>query len=97
MRLVVLYGPPGAGKLSIARELAQLTSLKLLDNHLFFNIAIRLYERFSEPLEQLYDLLHLVTLKDALRNDISGRLSNISSVNFIIFNKFFSIGHIQIV
>ena len=34
MRLVFLYGPPGAGKLTVARELVTLTGFKLFHNHL---------------------------------------------------------------
>ncbi len=34
MRLVFIYGPPGVGKLTVARELAALTGFKLFHNHL---------------------------------------------------------------
>jgi len=39
MRLVYLYGPPGVGKLTVARELVALTGLKLLHNHLTVNLV----------------------------------------------------------
>ncbi len=34
MRLIVIYGPPAAGKLTIANELAKMTGFAVLHNHL---------------------------------------------------------------
>jgi shikimate kinase len=34
MNLIFIYGPPAAGKLTVATELEKLTGYKLLDNHL---------------------------------------------------------------
>ena len=34
MKLVIIYGPPAVGKLSVATELIKLTKFKLLHNHL---------------------------------------------------------------
>ncbi len=36
MKLVVLYGPPGVGKLTIAKELAKITGYNNFHNHLTF-------------------------------------------------------------
>ena len=34
MKLVVIYGPPAAGKLTVAKELAKITGFKIFHNHL---------------------------------------------------------------
>ena len=39
MRLVVLYGPPGVGKLTVGTELSELTGFKLFHNHLTVNLV----------------------------------------------------------
>ncbi len=39
MQLVYLYGPPGVGKLTVARELVALTGFKLFHNHLAVNLT----------------------------------------------------------
>ena len=48
MRLVFVYGPPGVGKLTVARELAGRTGFKLLPNHLTANLASALYPHGSD-------------------------------------------------
>ena len=46
--LIVLNGPPGVGKLTVALELAPLLGAKLLDIHSIYNIAFALTE-FKSP------------------------------------------------
>lgn len=43
MRLIVIYGPPGVGKLTVARALADLTSYRLFHNHLTVNLVTALF------------------------------------------------------
>ena len=65
MKIVIIYGAPAVGKLTVARKLIETTGFKLLHNHLFFNIAIQIFPRFSADLESLYEDLHLVALRHA--------------------------------
>jgi hypothetical protein len=53
MRLVYLYGPPGVGKLTVARELVALTGFKLLHNHLTVNLVSSVFPFNSEPYVRL--------------------------------------------
>lgn len=43
MNLVVIYGPPAAGKLTVAKELSNLTGYTLLDNHKFIDPIAELF------------------------------------------------------
>ena len=43
MKLVVLYGPPATGKLTVAREFSRLTGLRLFHNHLTVDLAASLF------------------------------------------------------
>jgi AAA domain len=44
MKLVFIYGVPGTGKLTVAREIARLTGLRLFHNHLTVDLAASLFE-----------------------------------------------------
>jgi tRNA uridine 5-carbamoylmethylation protein Kti12 len=48
MHFIFMYGPPAAGKLTVATELAQMTGYKLLDNHRALDYLAELFPR-SEP------------------------------------------------
>ncbi len=48
MNLVFIYGPPGVGKLSVARELARATGYKLFDNHVSIRCADSVFD-FGTP------------------------------------------------
>jgi hypothetical protein len=58
-RHILLYGPPAAGKLTVARCLAAGYGLKLLDNTLTIEVAHRLFEFGTRPFNELVDRLRL--------------------------------------
>ena len=53
MRLVFLYGPPGVGKLTVARELTALTRFKLFHNHLTVDLVAAVFPYGSPPFGSL--------------------------------------------
>jgi shikimate kinase len=72
MRLVFLYGPPAAGKLTIGRELAALTGYHLFHNHLTFDLAREIFAIGSEPFQRLVDDLRLRVFIFAAQNGVPG-------------------------
>ncbi len=48
MNLVFIYGPPGVGKLSVARELARMTGYRLFHNHVSIACAESVFD-FGTP------------------------------------------------
>lgn len=49
MKLVFIFGAPGTGKLTVARELSKQTGLRLFHNHLTVDLATSLFEHGSPP------------------------------------------------
>ena len=45
MNFILIYGPPAAGKLTVATELAKMTKYKLLDNHKATSYLAELFPR----------------------------------------------------
>jgi predicted kinase len=48
MTLLVLYGPPAAGKLTVAKLIAEKAGFKLFHNHVSIDVANRFFERGTE-------------------------------------------------
>ena len=71
MRLVFIHGPPAVGKLTVARELAELTGLPLFHNHLAVDVLTPLFEFGSPPFVRLRELIWLSVFQEAAKNDIS--------------------------
>ena len=72
MRLVVLYGPPAVGKLTVARELAALTGYRLFHNHLAVDLLLSVFEFGSEPFRRLREATWLDVLSAACRERLPG-------------------------
>jgi len=66
MRIVVLCGLPGVGKLTIARGLAQLRGYRVFHNHLVFDAVEALFPFGSPPFIELRDRLWLELLSRAI-------------------------------
>ncbi len=70
MRLVVLYGPPGVGKLTVARELAALTGMKLFHNHLTVDLVAAVFPWGSPSFRRLVTRFRREMIAEAARHDI---------------------------
>ena len=70
MRLVFLYGPPGAGKLTVARELAALTGFRLFHNHLTVDLVESVFPRGSEAFGPLVHRFRRETFAAAAREGV---------------------------
>ncbi len=65
MKLFFLYGLPGTGKLTIARELAELTGIKLFHNHLTVDLLFSVFEFGSVPFVKLRERIWLSVFEEA--------------------------------
>lgn len=63
---------PGVGKLTVARELSNLTGFKVFHNHLTVDLVASLFEFGSEPFIALREKIWLETFSQALQANFSG-------------------------
>jgi hypothetical protein len=69
--LLFLHGPPGSGKLTVARELEALTGFRLFHNHLAVDLLESVFEFGSPPFVELREQLWLSVFRQAARTDVS--------------------------
>lgn len=64
MKLILLYGPPAVGKLTVAKRLSALTGFPVLHNHLTADYAATFFEWLTPEFVSFVDKLRLFTLKE---------------------------------
>ena len=77
--LVYLYGPPAAGKLTIAERLAELTGWRLFHNHLTVNAITPVFEFASPAFTEVLHRLRLDVFATAARSDVELIFTNNSA------------------
>lgn len=72
MKLIVLYGLPGVGKLTVARELTRLTGFKLFHNHLTVDLVMSVFDFSSPPFVELREKIWLDVFSRAAAEKVPG-------------------------
>lgn len=83
MKLIVLSGLPGAGKLTVGRELAALTGYKLFHNHLTVDLLLAVFEFGSPPFVELRESIWLAVLDQAQRAGVPGVIFTFNPENTV--------------
>jgi hypothetical protein len=78
MKLVVLFGRPAVGKLTVARELAQLSGWRLFHNHLIVDALLAVFEFGSTPFVELRERMWLDIFDHASSSGIAGLIFTFS-------------------
>lgn len=72
MKLIVIYGPPASGKLTIASALAEKTGYKLFHNHLTIDLLKSVFEFGSLGFFKLSQNMRLDVFEAAAKQNIPG-------------------------
>ena len=83
MKLVFLHGPPAAGKLTVARELAALTGWRLFHNHLTVNVALAVYDFGTPGFVALREQIWLTVFRRALADRLPGLIFTFNPENSV--------------
>src|SRR5262245_10594622 len=65
MKLIFLYGLPGTGKLTIARELSAMTGIRLFHNHLTVDLLLSVFPFGSKAFVDLRESIWLSVFEEA--------------------------------
>ena len=71
MNLVLIYGPPGVGKLSVARELARLTGYRLFHNHVSIDCARSVFDFGTPPFWNVVGTIRRAVFEEAAAGGVS--------------------------
>src|SRR4029434_8867211 len=72
MKLILLYGPPAVGKLTIAREIARLTGFKVFHAHLTVDLVASIFPRSAPAYLQLVWDIRFAVFVQAGRAHLDG-------------------------
>lgn len=67
MHLIFIYGPPAAGKLTVARELAARTGIALFHNHLVVDAVMAVFPFGDEAFVRLREQFWMAVFEDAAK------------------------------
>src|SRR5262245_49235368 len=71
MDLIFLHGPAAVGKLTIARELADMTGFRLFHNHLVVDALTAVFDFGTEPFIKLREQIWLTIFREATQRNVS--------------------------
>ncbi len=78
MKLILLYGPPAVGKLTVAQELQKLTGFKLSHNHQVSDLVMSVHERGTPAAADLNHQIRLAVYKAAAADGVKGLISTVN-------------------
>ncbi len=74
MKLVVIYGPPAVGKLTVATELSKITGYKVFHNHLAIDFIESVLDRSNGKFWELLDKYRLELIEAAAQEKAKGMI-----------------------
>ncbi|OIO18271.1 MAG: hypothetical protein AUJ23_04105 [Candidatus Magasanikbacteria bacterium CG1_02_32_51] len=72
IKFIVIYGPPGVGKLTVSKELTKITKYSLFHNHLTFDAVAAFFVPGSEDFLNHLEKIRLYLIKVALKTETRG-------------------------
>jgi hypothetical protein len=72
MQLVLVFGPPAVGKMTVGHELAKLTGFKLLHNHMTVEPVLDIFPFGSEPFNRLVNEFRRRIIEEVADSDLPG-------------------------
>lgn len=71
MKLILIYGSPAVGKLTVANEIAKRTDYKVFHNHLTIDAVVPVFEFGTKPFWKLVHQFRIETIAEAARENVN--------------------------
>ena len=68
---LLLYGPPAAGKVTVANAIAERSAMRVIDNHATVDLVLRLFEFGTKPFQELVDKMRFDLAAVAAREGVA--------------------------
>ncbi|MBD2756714.1 AAA family ATPase [Spirosoma validum] len=72
MKLVILFGPPAVGKMTVGQELEKITELKLFHNHMSLELVNQFFDFGTPPFERLDRIIRFAFFEEIAKSDLDG-------------------------
>ena len=72
MKLVIIFGPGAVGKMTVGRELAKITDLKLFHNHMSLELANQFFDWSTDGFKQIDRLIRFGIFDIVAKSDLEG-------------------------
>jgi hypothetical protein len=72
MNLVVIFGPPAVGKMTVGHELARQTGLRLFHNHMTLDVVAPIFDFGSKPFRRLVSSFRQQIFEEVAASDLPG-------------------------
>lgn len=72
MQLVIIFGPPAVGKMTVGYELERLTGLRLFHNHMTIEPVLRYFNFGTPPFRRLVDEFRTRIFEEVAASDLPG-------------------------
>jgi hypothetical protein len=72
MKLVILFGPPAVGKMTVGQQLAELTGFKLFHNHMTIELVLNFFEFGTKEFSHLNSLFRSEIFNVVAASDLPG-------------------------
>lgn len=72
MKLVILFGPPAVGKMSVGFELERLSGMRLFHNHMTIDLVLRFFHFGTPPFQRLVNEFRTRIFEEGAASDLPG-------------------------
>jgi len=72
MKLVIIFGPGAVGKMTVGKELAKITDLKLFHNHMSLELANQFFDWSTDGFKKIDRLVRFGIFEIVAKSDLEG-------------------------